>query len=167
MRYPTVEQRAKCLASSLCVSVPEDVTVLQLLLTAPITHKPWQTVHGSLRWLSPPAVLTSYEAACGGSQWRGPLASVGHLPLVDGPVLLWPGCSLSHRTSHCCRGRQCKLFMEKQHAYSALPLFRPEVPQVPRGVTRGQCEFFRGVPRTYRSSLHRPYSLHQSKSDSF
>ncbi|XP_062325981.1 AP-5 complex subunit mu-1 [Osmerus eperlanus] len=93
-RYPTVEQRAKCLAGSRHVSVPEDATVLQLLLTElglADLDKPFVAARDDCLYRQrQPALELHVEGPGGGVLWpvlaipQGPLI-LACLPLVDAP----------------------------------------------------------------------------------
>ncbi|KAL0969091.1 hypothetical protein UPYG_G00222520 [Umbra pygmaea] len=93
-RYPTVEQRAKRLAGSLYVGVPEDNTVLQLLLTElglSDPDKPYMALRDDcLHQPRSPALEIHVEGPSGGVIWpmlaisQGPLI-LACLPLVDAP----------------------------------------------------------------------------------
>lgn len=94
-RFPTVEQRAKRLAGSLHVSVPEDATVLQLLLTElglADLDKPYVVQRDDcLHRHRQPALDLHVEGRGGGVLWpmltiiQGPLI-LACLPLVDAPA---------------------------------------------------------------------------------
>uniref|UniRef100_A0A8C7QY91 AP-5 complex subunit mu-1 n=1 Tax=Oncorhynchus mykiss TaxID=8022 RepID=A0A8C7QY91_ONCMY len=94
-RYPTVEQRAKCMAGSLYVSVPEDGTVLQLLLTElglSDSDKPYMALRDDcLHQQRSPALELHVEGPSGGVLWpmlvisQGPLI-LACLAVVDAPA---------------------------------------------------------------------------------
>ncbi|XP_010896221.2 AP-5 complex subunit mu-1 isoform X1 [Esox lucius] len=94
-RYPTVEHRAKFLAGSLYVTVPEDGAVLQLLLTElglSDPDKPYMALRDDcFHQQHSPALELHVEGPGGGVLWpmlaisQGPLI-LACLPLVDAPA---------------------------------------------------------------------------------
>ncbi|KAM3871086.1 AP-5 complex subunit mu-1 [Diretmus argenteus] len=94
-RFPTVEHRAKCLAGALYVPVPEECTVLQLLLTElglADSDKPYVILRDDcLHHQRSPALELQVEGPGKGILWpvlaisQGPLI-LACLPLVDAPA---------------------------------------------------------------------------------